>query len=171
MKFSHFFLLFLFISFHAQSNEQNNIRFIDLDYIFNNSDVGKKISKNAISSKKKIDEKNIKLEKNLEKQKNDILAKKNILEAKEFEKLVISHQKNVQEYQLDKGKSLKDLSTKNLEVTKNFMKKVDNILLQYASDNNIGIILNKNNLIVSNSTFDISKDILEIVNKKIKKID
>ena len=53
MKFFHFFLLFLFISFHAQSNEQNNIRFIDLDYIFNNSDVGKKISKNAISSKKK----------------------------------------------------------------------------------------------------------------------
>ena len=171
MKFFHFFLLFLFISFSAQSNEQNNIRFIDLDYIFNNSDVGKKISKNAISSKKKIDEKNTKLEKNLEKQKNDILAKKNILEAKEFEKLVISHQKNVQEYQLDKGKSLKDLSTKNLEVTKNFMKKVDNILLQYASDNNIDIILNKKNLIVSNSTFDISKDILEIVNKKIKKID
>ena len=93
MKFFHFFLLFLFISFSAQSNEQNNIRFIDLDYIFNNSDVGKKISKNAISSKKKIDEKNTKLEKNLEKQKNDILAKKNILEAKEFEKLVISHQK------------------------------------------------------------------------------
>ena len=51
------------------------------------------------------------------------------------------------------------------------MKKVDNILLQYASDNNIDIILNKKNLIVSNSTFDISKDILEIVNKKIKKID
>ena len=171
MIFFRFLLFFLFVTFQVQSNEQNIIRYIDLDYVFNNSTVGKKITKNVLSIRKINAEKNEQKEKDLTKKKNDILSKKNILDVKEFEKLVINHQKKVQEYQQKRNKLMKELSLKNASVTKNFMKKIDKILLEYANENNIDLIMNKKTLIVSNSSLDISKNILEIVNKKIKKVD
>ena len=85
--------------------------------------------------------------------------------------MVISHQKEVQDYQLKKNKKIKDLTQENIKLTKNFMKKVDKVLLKYASDNKIDLILNKNTLIVSNSSLDITSDILKIVDKEITKID
>ncbi len=171
MQFFRYLLVSLFLFTSAIANEKSNLRFIDLEFIFQNSVVGKKISKRAISSRNSENEKNNKTEKKLEKQKNDILSKKNLLEKKEFDEMVISHQKEVQDYQLKKNKKIKDLTQENIKLTKNFMKKVDKVLLKYASDNKIDLILNKNTLIVSNSSLDITSDILKIVDKEITKID
>jgi len=51
------------------------------------------------------------------------------------------------------------------------MKKVDQVLLKYAENNKIDLILTREILVISNSKLDISKDILEIVNKEIKKVE
>ena len=51
------------------------------------------------------------------------------------------------------------------------MVKIDEIVINYAKENSIDLLLKKDALIVSNSQLDISKDILNEVNKKIKKID
>ena len=51
------------------------------------------------------------------------------------------------------------------------MVKIDEIVINYAKENSIDLLLKKDALIVSNSQLDISKDILDEVNKKIKKID
>ena len=50
------------------------------------------------------------------------------------------------------------------------MKKIDKILLEYANMNKIDLVLKKEILIISNSNLDISKNVLEIVNKQIKKL-
>ena len=171
MPFFRYLLVSVFLFTPVIANEKSNLRFIDLEFIFQNSVVGKKISKRAISSRNSENEKNNKTEKKLEKQKNEILSKKNLLEKKEFDEMVISHQKEVQDYQLKKNKKIKDLTQENIKLTKNFMKKVDKVLLKYASDNKIDLILNKNTLIVSNSSLDITSDILKIVDKEITKID
>ena len=63
------------------------------------------------------------------------------------------------------------MNKKNVDLTKNFMKKIDKILLEYASTNKIDLVLKKEILIISNSNLDITKNVLEIVNKQIKKID
>ena len=51
------------------------------------------------------------------------------------------------------------------------MKKVDQIMKQYAKDNSIDLILKQDILIVSNTNLDITKNIIDEVNKQIKKID
>ena len=63
------------------------------------------------------------------------------------------------------------LGKKNLEMSKNFMVKVDKIIMNYAKENSIDLLLKRESLIVSNSALDITKDILSEVNKTIKKID
>ena len=51
------------------------------------------------------------------------------------------------------------------------MKKVDQINKQYAKDHSIDLILKQDLLIVSNTNLDITKNIIDEVNKQIKKID
>ena len=73
-------------------NETINLRYIDMNYIINNSEIGKKIIKKLENEKKK----NINLfkneEKKLAKTKSEILAQKNVISEDEFEQKVIKHQ-------------------------------------------------------------------------------
>jgi Skp family chaperone for outer membrane proteins len=171
MKFLVTLFLFFFINTQAFSDEQYKIRFVHMDYIFKNSSIGKKISKNIIDKRKSIIKRSKEAEEKLTKQKNDILSKKNVLEKTEFEQKVASHQKEVEEYQIKKNKELANINKTNVEMTTNFLKKVDQILLDYANENKIDLVLKKETLIVSNSTLDITKDILKVVDSKIKKIN
>ena len=165
------FIIFFLFSFQVKSNENSKVRYIDIDFIFKNSIVGKKINEIAIENRDKKIKANKKIEKKLEDQKKEILDQQNILSKEEFEQKVLSHQKEVQEYQVKKNKDIKEMNKKNVDLTRNFMKKIDKILIEYANTNKIDLVLKKEILIISNSNLDISKNVLEIVNKQIKKID
>ena len=166
MNLFRFFLLFFFLSFSVQSNENIVVRYIDIEFIFKNSSVGQKILKDSNDEKKKNFEKNKKNETKLQKQKDDILSKKNILEPKQFEELVIAHQKDVEKYQKEAKKTNNTINMKYLEKNKILKKKIDDILVKYSKEKNIDVILKKQSILVSNSNLDITKDILELVNKK-----
>jgi outer membrane protein len=55
-------------------------------------------------------------------------------------------------------------------VRKEFFKSLRPILEDYAKENSIDIILKKENVLIGKTNLDISNNILEIFNKKIKKI-
>ena len=172
MKFLlKFLIVILFINFHTNLYAEVSIRYVNLDSIFINSNIGKKINKKITEDKKsKIDQLRS-IEKNITNKKNKILSKQNVLEKKQFEAEVISHQENVKKYELKKSKEIKELNIRNNKIVQNFMKKVDQIMKQYAKDNSIDLILKQDILIVSNTNLDITKNIIEKLNKQIKKID
>ena len=99
------------------------------------------------------------------------MSKKNILEKKEFESKVISHQKKVQEYQNKTKEQINSLNKKNFEILKKLKVKIDQILIDYATEKKIDMIFKKEDIIVSNSKNDVTKDILILIDKKIKKIE
>ena len=153
---------------HAISNENLNLVIIDLDYVFKNSNVGKKISETSISKKEALIKEKNKIEAKLEKQKNDIMSKKNVLDKKEFEEKVISHQKEIKDYQIKMNNDLKKVNDEFIKKNIEFKKKVDQLLIKYSKENNIDLIVSKNSVVLSNSKIDMTKQILEIVNNKIK---
>ena len=174
MKYIKIFLIICFFSTYAFSNEnkiQFPVRYIDINLIVNDSLVGKKIRKIITDENNKLKNKHKKREEELRNKKNEILSKKNILNEKDFENEVNQHQQNVEKYHSNKRNDLEKLNKKNIELSKNFMVKIDEIVINYAKENSIDLLLKKDALIVSNSQLDISKDILDEVNKKIKKID
>ena len=69
MKLLTTLLIFLFVCFNANPNEQIKIRFVYMDYIFKNSSAGKKISKNIIEKRNKLIKKSKDTETKLTKQK------------------------------------------------------------------------------------------------------
>ena len=171
MRFFQSIIFFFLIIFSAESNTNIPVKYIDLNKIVNESIVGKQIKDLIINERKKFNKKHQDLEKKLEKNKNDILSKKNILKKEDFQKKVDEHQKNLSNYQLKKKQNLEKMNKKNLEYSRNFMIKIDKIVLEYSRENSIDLLLKKDALIISNSSLDITNEILTEVNNKIKKID
>ena len=171
MRFFQSIIFFFLIIFSAESNTNIPVKYIDLNKIVNESIVGKQIKDLIINERKKFNKKHQDLEKKLEKNKNDILSKKNILKKEDFQKKVDEHQKNLSNYQLKKKQNLEKMNKKNLEFTRNFMIKIDEIILEYSRENSIDLLLKKDALIISNSSLDITNEILTEVDNKIKKID
>ena len=171
MKFFKLIIFFFLIIFSAESNTNIPVKYIDLNRIVNESVVGKQIKDLIINERKKFNKKHQDLEKKLEKNKNDILSKKNILKKEDFQKKVDEHQNNLSNYQLKKKQNLEKMNKKNLEYSRNFMIKIDKIVLEYSRENSIDLLLKKDALIISNSSLDITNEILTEVNNKIKKID
>ena len=164
-------IVFLFITPSLANEKKIPVKYIDLNFIINESNVGKKIKEKILSEGEKLKSAHKKLEKKLENKRDEVLSKKNILNKEDFEKEVNKHQKNVDNYHAKKKQDLNELGKKNLEMSKNFMVKVDEIIMNYAKENSIDLLLKRESLIVSNSALDITKDILSEVNKTIKKID
>ena len=171
MFFLRISIILIFLISTSHSNENQLIKFVSLDFIIKNSIIGKKLSKENTEKRNTIIKKSKNQELKLEKQKNDILSKQNVLEKKEFEAKVVSHQKQVKEYQEKRNKEIQALNEKNIELLKKLKMKIDKILVNYATENKIDMILKKEDIIVSNSNFDVTKDILAIIDKEIKNLE
>ena len=164
MIFIRILLILFFLSHNTHSSEKVVIRYIDFDFVFNNSSIGKELNKNSTNEKKKLIENSKKKETQLKSKKDDILSKKNILDPKEFEELVIQHQKNVEKYKQDTNQAINKVNKKYVEKGKDLKKKNDTILVKFVSENKIDVVLKKNATVVSNSKLDITEKILTLIN-------
>ena len=172
MSKNFFFLLSLVIFFlvNYTAKAQDNIAFIDLNIIFDNSNAGKKINK-SIEGKRKKNSKSFKeLQKKFEVDREKLLAKKNVISKDEFDKQILSLEKNLKEYNNRIKKENNELTNFQIKARKNFFNSLRPILEKYAKDNSIDIILKKENVLIGKTSLDISKNILEIFNKEVKKM-
>ena len=162
------FLLLVILNFFLINNSfANNIVFIDLNYIINKSIIGK----NVINKLEDINNKNLNLLKKeqllLNKERDDIEKTKNILSQEDLnKKILILNQKlqefnNKQDLMSGEFKNLRQLEMKNL------LDKINPIIEKYMLDNNIDLMLKKENIYISKKDFDVSKKLIELINKNI----
>ena len=79
-----------------------------------------------------------------------------------------SFRKKFQEFEDLKKKKLKMKLIKKRQQLNEFLKKINPILQEYMEKNSIDIVLDKKNVFMAKSQIDITKDILDLINKKIK---
>ena len=92
MKFLLVKLIFFF-SLIGTSFSNENIRWININFIINNSDAGKNLNEIIDDKNKKISSELNKIGKTLEEKKNKIVSQKNILKKEEFDNLVKNYDK------------------------------------------------------------------------------
>ena len=109
--FQHIVLCFLLAN-SSILNAKQNIVFIDLNYVLNKSNDGKKIldDLNKINDEKK--NKFINKETVLEKERNDIKKLKNIISKEDYNKKVASFQEKVELYNKEKKDIIKSFENK-----------------------------------------------------------
>lgn len=164
LKFSIIFFIFLFKTNIFASEK---INFVDIDYLFENSNLGKAIALNI----KKIHDQNLNnlniKEKELINEENEIKKTKNIVSDQEFNKRVSQLREKVNIFNKEKESLIKNFSKEKNKQLKNFFDKINPILQNYMETNSISVLLEKKNIFLGKSSHDITLDVLNIINKEL----
>ncbi len=158
-------LILFFFLFNTQVFSQSSIAFIDLNYIYANSKTGKKIIKEIDTKQSKINKDFKDYQNKLNKERDDLLKKKNVLEQDEFKKRISELENNLIKYQNEISKKNKNLLDFRNKSKNDFAISLRSTLEQYAKENKISLILRKEQLLLGESSLDITKEILELFNK------
>tara|TARA_B100000767_G_C19628823_1_gene477322 strand:- start:134 stop:667 length:534 start_codon:yes stop_codon:yes gene_type:complete len=169
-KFSIYLIAFFIFFCSNIVVSDNNIYYVDIDYLLNNSLAGKSIiiglNKKTEFNKKNFEEN----EKSLKKEETSIISKKNILSENEYLKEVQLFKKKVEDYKLSRNKTINQISKIKNDAQRTLIQSLTPILKDYAKKNSISYIIPRTNIIIGKKELDITNSILEILNSKIKDI-
>ena len=165
-----FFLILLFISNFNLSYADDNIVYIDINFILENSIVGKSIN-NQINTLQSVENEKFKtIEKKLIENEKKIISQKNILDEKQFKNEVDKHKKDLSDYRNQKKTMFDNLNKKKSEYLKKVLNSLNPIISKYVEENGISLVLQKNNIIVAKKELDITNKILDLLNEQMKEI-
>jgi|TARA_B110000967_G_scaffold178131_2_gene192713 Skp family chaperone for outer membrane proteins len=164
-------LIFFLITSSAHTESITQIRYLDFSIFMNKSLAGKSISSqlniiNKNVSKKFIDEGN-----KLKDEEKNILSQKNVLSEKDFKNKINKLRSEINDYKVKRQKSINDFKKKKIKAEKQLLVQLSEVMTKYLKDNNISFVLQKKNILIAKSELDITKDIIKIFDKKVKKID
>ena len=163
-------ILFVFFSSFNISYSAEKIAFVDIDFIINGSELGKKLNKSFNEKIKKEDERLKNKEKDLKSQEDKILNQKNVLSEDELNKLLADFRKKITNFRQERVSINNKFRDQKLKETNSLVTSLNNILANYAEKNSISLIIQKKNIVIGKSDLDITKDILEIFNSEVKSI-
>ena len=159
------FIFFFLNTSISYSNEKTV--YLDIDYVLNNSNLGKAIYLELDELNKKNFELLNSKEKEIKAKKDAINKKKNIVSDEVLNQEISLFNSEVEAYKLEKDKIVKNFKSKKKEKLDNFLKEINPIIQEYMKNKSIDIIFEKNQIFIGNSSKDITMDIIELVNKKL----
>ena len=166
-----FFILFFFSISISSLKAQEKVSFIDIDYILASSVAGKSLL-NKLNAEEKLKINFFKSEdEEFKKKESKILAKKKLISKEEINKELKSLQIEFNEYRKDKIKQIDELKAKRNRNIVNFFKLLNPIIEKYMSDNSIYMLIDKKNVFIANKDYDITNNLIELINNQIKDIE
>ena len=159
------FILLINLTF-AKADEK--ITYLNIDSLIQNTSYGKTLlNEIEILNKKKISEFK-KREQDIKKKEQDLINKKNVLSEEDFKKNALNIKKQMDNFNLDKRKSNVEFENKRNDLLNNFFKKIRPIIEEYVEENNISAVLNKKNIFIANKKYDITEELIKVINEKLK---
>ena len=163
--FSIIFINFIFISL---SNSDDQIKFVNINFIINNSNAGIKVLDTIDKMKKNLIKELKEKEKKIKEKEIILKGQQNILEKKEFDKKISLLKEEINQYNIDREKAIKEIDIKQKDDLENLIKEITPLLENYMEKNSIGIIFNENSVFFSKKKYNASEDILKLVNDNLK---
>ena len=160
------FFFLIFLTFSTSTYAQTKVSFVDLKYLINESDPGKKINKLLIELRNKENQELKNIQEKLKKKENDFKSKSNILNDEERKKTINKLRSDFNDLNNLKNKKEIEFNKKKAEYINKLLAEVNKILVFYVNENSIDIVIKKENLITGKKDLDITKFILEELNKK-----
>jgi len=166
-----YYFLFFFLFFYTNSFAEEKIVYLDINFLLIESDAGKYIN----TELKKINDKNInefkKIENSIKTEEEKLLKQKNILKDEDFNikvNLLREKYKSYQDLKNTRNNNLKELRD---NAGNQILKIINEILAEYSTKNKISLIMEKKNIVIGKTELDITKNILALLNTKIKKVE
>ena len=145
---------------------QEKIVYLDLDFIFANSNKGKNIQEEL----KNIDLENINIlkqkENELKSDENKILSQKNILSDEIYNEKVKNFQKKMDNFRLEKDKLVKGFDKTRKTKLDEFILEINDIVEKYVEKESIDLVLNKKHILMGKNKYNITNEIMDILNNQ-----
>jgi Skp family chaperone for outer membrane proteins len=162
-----FFFLVLSLNF---SEAEDRVSYIDADYLLTNTVAGKKLINTLKKQEELIINKFKSNDDNFKNEEKKILAKKNIISKEEINNELKLLQIEFQKYKkerIEEIDKLKNIRNINIE---NFLNLINPIIEEYMADNSIYMIIDKKNVFIANKDYDITNNLIELIDNQIKNI-
>ena len=168
-NFNQLYLVNIFLLFFSTSSFADiKTGYIDLDLI-----LAKSIPSKILFSELKINEEKElqslkKKEIDLKNEEKNILSKKKIVSEEEYNKSVSSFKKKINNYNNEKKIVIENLKQiRNKEIIR-FFNLINPMIEKIMEKNSIEILLEKKNIYIAKSSYDITLIVIENINKEIK---
>ncbi len=163
-----FFILLYFVNVQF-TYASNNIVYLDIQYIVDNSDLGIYLKKKISNTQDKIKLELTIKEKIIKEKETDIKNKKNILKKEEIDKSLNELNSLVKNYQIFRKDSAKTILEEKNKYRNQILELLSPILSDFATNNNINLILKKKDILVGAKVLDITSNVMLILNEETKK--
>ena len=161
-------IIIIFFTFINTSISKENIAFVNVDYLIQNSNIGKKSLAN-INDKDKKNLDNLKKKNQiLQDLESSIKKKKNVISNEAYNKEVNDFKKKFQEFSKEKNKIVKEFNVFKKKEIENIFKKINPIINNYMEENSVDILFDSKNIFMGTKKSNLTKDILDRINKEIK---
>ena len=168
---SIFFIIFQFSFLSLNANEMEKIVFININYIFENSNAGKDLYKQIIKENENIEIEINKYKSQIENEKNQIISQKNVLAVDEYNKKIFMIDEKIKQMNADIAKKKENFNIFKNKIENIFSNKLNIIIQEYSIQNSIDIILKREQLLMAKKELDITENILKLFNQKFEKIN
>ena len=167
---SIFFILFLTFSFSTPSLKAELPHYVDFSKILNESKAGKAAQSYL---KKKFETENnkfLKLEKDLRKKEKDLISQKKLITKEEYKNKSETLRKEVKTFQDNRSKSINNIANLRNKYKAELLKNLNPIMSDYMKEKKIRLIVDKKSILLGDTNLDITDEIIDILNKKLKNI-
>jgi Skp family chaperone for outer membrane proteins len=164
------FIIFLTLFFINLNLNADVPYYVDFKYILNQSTAGKK-AQNSLKNKleqglKKLSEQ----EKNILKEEKQLIQQKKLIKPDEYKGKVDSLRSKVLKLQKERDNLLKSVSKQRLTARNELLKNLNPIISEYMQEKKIRMVVDKKSILLADQNLDITKQIIELLNKKLKSI-
>ena len=160
------FYFFIKFCFYNSAIANNSIVFVDIDFLIQNSTIGKTVLKKLENK----DKENLQFLKDREqiirKSENELKKKQNIISEEEFNKELNLLKSQVANLKLEKDKMVKNFTEfKNKELS-SVIKSINEVIQNYMKNNSVDVVLDKKNIYIGKNSSDITSVILKNIENK-----
>ena len=161
------FFCIIFFSFFPLSSADENLYYINLDFLLNESKIGKKVIKQL----EKINENNIEKIRNAEKKlidkEKEIKTTKNIISQEEFDKKIVSLKKEINDFNNFRNNLSKEFNSLKNDRLNELYQDINPLIETFMKENNINILLDKKNIFIGSQDRDITNEIIKLIDQKL----
>ena len=170
-RYIKYFLITIFFIFSSELLAQEKIAILDLNFVLNQSKAGKGAQDFLKKSYTQNIEKFKDIENGLKKEETDLLSKKSVLSKEDYAKKSDNLRKKVIDYKSQRRAAMDKITTQRAESRATLIKSITPILETYIKENNISVVINKVHTLGGKPENDITKIIVEKLNKVLPSLD
>jgi Skp family chaperone for outer membrane proteins len=168
MNFLKYFFIFSFLLISNHVSANTNVVFVDIDFLIQKSNLGKKVLKKIETNNLEKKEFLKNEESKLRIKDSEIKKKKNIISNDQYQKEIDLLKKNITTFNDKKKTTINEFNKFKADELNKILEKFNKIIKLYMEEKSIQIVLNQKNLYMGISSSDITKDILVLINNQYK---